>query len=211
MLPDSLASFRNVSRFYGDKLIFRNLDLDALPGKIYLILGANGAGKSTLLRLAAGLARPDAGKISRRDKLRIAYLGHATFLYPALTALQNLRFWAKVHRLSNNDAGLMDLLAKAGLEAHAHERAGIFSRGMAQRLNFARCLMLEPELLLMDEPFTGMDEHSRTALRIELSKRRDLGACVMLVSHSPEADGKIADAILTIEKHRLVQKTAPVC
>lgn len=206
MAAESLISARNVSRFYGEKLVFRNLDIDAMPGRLYLILGANGAGKSTLLRLLAGLLRPDAGEITRRANLKIAYLGHHTFLYPSLTAIQNLHFWAKSHRLALGKSDLLAILERAGLEAQAHEQTRSFSRGMAQRLNFARCLMLDPELMLLDEPFTGMDAQSRLTLRQELARRRDSGASILLVSHSPDTDSVIADAVLTVEKHRLAQK-----
>lgn len=203
MPPDSLVSVRGVSRLYGEKLIFRNLDLELLPGRIYLLSGANGAGKSTLLRLLAGLARPDTGKIIRRENINMAYLGHGTFLYPALTALQNLRFWAKANAAEADTATLMQALGRTGLEAHANEKAGDFSRGMAQRLNFARCLMLDPDLMLLDEPFTGMDFQTQALLRPELARRRDNGACIVLVSHAREADGCLADEFLTIASRRL--------
>lgn len=206
MPPDSLVSLRNVSRLYGEKLIFRNIDLDLLPGRAYLLLGANGAGKSTLLRLIAGIAQPDSGQIKRRERTNTAYLGHSTFLYPALTAFQNLRFWAKAWKHPASNGEIMQALEQTGLSSHAHEKAGVFSRGMAQRLNFARCLLPEPELLLLDEPFSGMDAGTQELLRPELARRRSAGACIVLVSHMPEADGSLADEIFTIAGRRLESK-----
>lgn len=203
MPPDALLSLRDVSRFYGEKPVFRNLDLELAPGLLYLVLGPNGAGKSTFLRLLAGLSAPDSGKVERRDNLRLSYLGHPTFIYPALTAIQNLRFWARAWNMTANDEILLAALALVGLERHAHEQARVFSRGMAQRLNFARCLLPNPELLLLDEPFTGMDARTRAALYAEIAARRDAGVCVVLVSHIPESDGALADVVLTIDRRRL--------
>lgn len=202
-MPDALMRLRDVSRFYGDKLIFRGASLALRPGRLFLITGANGAGKSALLRLMAGLAAPDAGQIERRESLKCAYLGHATFIYPDLTALQNLRFWAKAAGAAHDRETLLCALRAMELEAYADERAGAFSRGMAQRLNFARCLLAEPELLLLDEPFTGLDARSRELMRAKIAALRERGACIALVSHNPETDGEFADAILKIANRRL--------
>lgn len=203
MAIESLLSLRNVAKIYGQRLLFRDLSLELRPGAIYLVLGANGAGKSTLLRLIAGLVKPDAGEIRRHRPLREAYLGHATFIYSGLTAIQNLRFWARAYNLAASKARLMEALALTGLESVADEKAGVFSRGMLQRLNFSRCLMSEPEFFLLDEPFSGMDEPSRENLRSELVRRRENGICAILVSHDPESDSQIADYILTITNRRV--------
>lgn len=203
MRADCLLSLRNVSRFYGEKLVFRNLDLDIEPGRVYLLLGPNGAGKTTLLRLLCGLLRPDSGEIERRESLALAYLGHATFLYPALTARQNLRFWADLHNLAPSEAELLDVLSRCRLAEQADDKVKTFSRGMCQRLNFARCLLLAPDLLLLDEPFTGMDSANQTLLRAELKSARDAGSAIMLVSHAPDLDGALADVTLRIEGFRV--------
>lgn len=212
MQSEPLVSFSGVSRLYGARLIFRRLNLELLPGRIYLLLGPNGAGKSTLLRLAAGLAKPDSGTVRLLPGTRLSFLGHATWLYPALTAFENLRFWARAHGLKTAAPALLDFLAHVGLERFAHEKVRVFSRGMAQRLSFARCLLPEPDLLLLDEPFSGMDSETQEILRAELSRRRDHGAAILLVSHSPETDRKFADMVLRIADHSLIkEEVSPQC
>lgn len=197
-MSDRLFAATNISKIQGERIILRNLNLVGEVGTLTLILGANGAGKSTLLRIIAGLARPSSGKISRKEDLRVGYIGHPTFLYPNLTAIQNLAFHAKIQGLKPTEAQLLEQLKKAGLIGFAYERAGAFSRGMAQRLNFCRALMPAPALLLLDEPFTGMDAPSQAAMRMELARRRDSGACIVLVSHNPEHDATLATQVLRL-------------
>lgn len=202
-MSDRLFAAVNLSKIQGDRIILRNLNLVGYPGAITLILGANGAGKSTLLRILAGISRPTSGKISRKENLRISYIGHPTFLYPGLTALQNLIFHAKIQQLSLSESELLEKLKHVGLIAHAYEPIRIFSRGMAQRLNFCRALLSAPDLLLLDEPFTGMDAPSQAAMRMELAQRRDNGACIVLVSHNPEADAPLANQTLQLTRGSL--------
>lgn len=201
----------NVSLFYNEKLILRGFSFSGLEGTLTLVTGANGAGKSSLLRLMAGLERPDIGAIRLRPNLRLAYLGHPTFIYPDLTARQNLAFWAKVHAIANPRAAIEDVLARTGLTAIADERTGSFSRGMAQRLNFSRCLMLEPELFLLDEPFTGLDRDSQAIMRAELGRLRQSGACLYLVSHALAEDSRLADEVFCIRDRRLSRQKAASC
>lgn len=204
MAPDFLLRLTNISRFNGDKLILRNVSLDLHPGRVYLILGANGAGKTTLLRLLAGLAQPDNGRLERSNNIRTEYLAHAAFIYPALSTLQNMRFWAKASGIHSDTHKLMSLLTRVGLEGFAHEPARILSRGMMQRLSFARCLLSAPTLLLLDEPFGGLDSASSALMRDEIASCRQNGACVALSSHAPEQDGVLADITVRIEKGRLI-------
>lgn len=152
------------------------------------ILGANGAGKSTLLRIMANLAAPSGGRRELAPKKRVAYIGHATFLYPNLDAFENLRFQARINSLPADAASIMAWLGKVRLDKFAHEACRHFSRGMAQRLNFARALMLEPDIFLLDEPFTGLDQESAQLMKAELQARRHAGCAIALVSHAPEAD-----------------------
>ena len=189
-------SLSRLGKFYGRKPVLRDISREF--SGITLITGANGAGKSTLLRIIAGLCRPDAGTVSLFGT--VGYLAHATFLYPGLTARENLAFWAGGHGLGNVD--LDGLLARVGLEKSAHERVRVFSRGMAQRLNLARILMLGPDILLLDEPATGLDVQSRTFLQEEIGRAAKAGACILMVSHE-EDDAAIADHVLAIRKGRL--------
>jgi heme exporter protein A len=193
-----------VAKFYGDRLVFKNLALAVSPGRVLMVVGVNGAGKSTLLRVMAGLSRPSAGTVTTRlERREMAYLGHQTFLYAEATALENLRFWTGLYGLRISEAGLLEALVSVGLDRFAQERAGHFSRGMAQRLNLARVFCIAPKLLFLDEPDTGLDEASRGALVREIMRVRDDGRAVVWVSHHLERDLPRADEVLHLDRGRV--------
>ena len=198
-----------VAKTYGVKVIFKDVSCAFAPGSVSLLVGGNGAGKSTLMRVMAGLSRPSAGEARLAEHARVGYLGHATFLYPGLTALENLAFWRDACGLAFSRKDLMAALERVGLEAHAQERAGVFSRGMAQRLNLARILMQEPNLLLLDEPGTGLDASSLALLRREVVEARSREACVILISHDLAGDAPLADRLLALDGRRLAYDGPP--
>ena len=204
-----MLEFHDVAKIFGSRVIFKNVTLRLERGRIYLLTGANGAGKSTLLRLAAGLSKPTAGTLTcRAAPGRIAYMGHATFIYPGLTALENLAFWQKAQNLPADEKMLMEMLERVGLTRHAHDYAGIFSRGMAQRLNLARVLLSGPELRLLDEPGTGLDAASSLMLRREIAATGERGATALWISHDKAGDAPLADLILTLNEGRLTGEEA---
>lgn len=192
-----------VAKFYGNKLIFKELTFRLEPGAILLVLGPNGAGKSTLLKLLAGLDTPSSGRIERLvGQEKIGYLGHQTFIYPGLSGLENLAFWTKLYGLACSQDELYAALARVELKRAALERAGCYSRGMAQRLSLARVFLLAPELLLLDEPATGLDQRSAAILEREILAAKARGAAVVWVSHAAERDKLLADSALVIEAGR---------
>ncbi len=202
-MSTSLISLRGVAKFYGERLVFKGLEMDIPAGRVLMVVGVNGAGKSTLLRVLAGLASPSAGVVEHAvDKTRMAYLGHQTFLYAEATARENLRFWTRLHGLNLDDAALDAALNRVGLARYAEEQAGIFSRGMAQRLNLARVFCLSPELLFLDEPDTGLDERSKGFLLRQIEELRSAGGTVVWVSHHLERDLPGADDVLHLDKGR---------
>ena len=197
---------RKVTKTFGAKLILRDATCRFDAGTVSLITGENGAGKSTLLRIIAGLTAPTAGSVRiTPDETRIGYLGHSTFLYPALTALENLAFWQKASGLASDRKTLTDMLGHVGLARHALTRAGVFSRGMKQRLSLARVLLQKPGILLLDEPGTGLDAASRQLLDEEIRSAAARGACVIAVSHDMEHDRELADAVYVI-RDRVLEK-----
>jgi len=195
-----LLGLSDVAKFYGAKLVFKKLSLELSTGQVLLLVGANGAGKSTLLRIMAGLARPTAGKVQRHcPPEAVGYVGHQTFIYARLTALENLRFWAGLYGLDTGEAALLAALERVGLRQAAFEEAGSFSRGMAQRLSLARAFMPEPKLLFLDEPGTGLDKRSAAVLHREIAVARKRGAGVVWISHDVAGDLARADLVLAIE------------
>jgi heme exporter protein A len=196
---------------FGRAVALRGIDFEIPDGTSLALLGPNGAGKSTLLRLIAGLARPTAGALRisgddshrRATRGRIGYIGHATLLYPALTARENLIFAGRCHGL-RDPAGRADaLLAGEGLAPVADRPAGEFSRGMAQRLAIARGLVHDPQVVLLDEPFTGLDRSAaqRFATRID-GMRRD-GRTLVLVTHDVQFAAQVSDAAIVLCNGRI--------
>ncbi len=200
----SVLSVRGAAKLFGSRLVFKNVSCELLEGEALIVAGPNGAGKSTLLKLMAGLLRPTAGEVEVfLEPEKVAYLGHATFIYPNLTARQNLGFWAKMYGLKKNAQDLDAVLKRVRLTRFAEERAGSFSRGMAQRLNLARVFLIGPELVFLDEPGTGLDVDSLALLHREIQALRDRGAAVVWVSHQVEHDKELVDQVLAIKGGRV--------
>lgn len=199
-----MLKLAGIGKLYGARAVLKNISLEVLPATITLLVGANGAGKTTLLRIMAGLARPSAGRVEHScEDGEIGYLGHATFIYPGLTALENLAFWSGMHGRPADRGTLARALARVELEPFAEERAGAFSRGMAQRLNLARILLQSPKLLLLDEPGTGLDARSLAMLHREIAAAKERGAGVVWISHDVKGDAARADRIVAIENRTI--------
>ena len=196
----------DVTHFYGPRLIFRNVSLALPTGSITLLAGANGAGKSTLLRIMAGLLLPTAGSAgpaNAEEEPRLGYLGHQTFLYPELSARDNLAFWADLHGIPPLRADLEEILDRVDLKPFAADPAGGFSRGMAQRLNLARLLLSRPGVLLLDEPGTGLDGRSLEILRREIRQAAGEGAIVVWATHALSVDLSLAHQVAVLDNRRL--------
>jgi heme exporter protein A len=206
---------RGLEKRFGAVAALRGVDLDLEVGRCLAVLGPNGSGKSTLLRLLAGLARPSAGELhfGERGALRgaearalVGYVGHATLLYPELTARENLIFAAELHAL--NDAGQRAdaLLEAQGLAEVAERRAGTFSRGMSQRLSIARALVHDPQLVLLDEPFTGLDRSAADRLALRLAKLGEQGRTCVLVTHELHQASRLAQQALVLVDGRVAHR-----
>lgn len=202
-----------VSRNFGRRRALNRVTLAAQAGTITALLGPNGAGKSTLLSIAATLLEPSSGRVTYDDvdpvtagaalRARIGLLGHDLHLYQELTAAENLRFFARVYNLDAVEQRVDAALGRAGLSERRDDSVAGFSRGMRQRLALERALIHEPRLLLLDEPFTGLDEAARDALRQRLRAVRDAGAIVLLTTHDTAAIEALTDAAVTLIDGRL--------
>ncbi|MGQ0702790.1 MAG: heme ABC exporter ATP-binding protein CcmA [Gemmatimonadales bacterium] len=183
---------RNLERRFGAAMALRDVSLEAGPGECHLVVGPNGAGKTTLLRLLAGLARPTAGTILIGDapltrepaaRRSIGLLGHQSQLYNDLTAIENLAFTARLYGIADPEGVARTALEAVGLIHRGNERVRALSRGMVQRVAIARTLLHEPQLLLLDEPFTGLDPRSGDQVARLLAAERTGGRVLILVSH----------------------------
>ena len=209
MSGDDAIVLAGAAKCFGIHTALHPIDLVIPHGQAALLVGANGAGKSTLLRLVAGLCRPSAGsvKINGRDPQRIpearaeiGLLSHQTLLYDELTARENLHFFAQLYGLDDPDQRLDEALAAVDLNERLDQRVGSFSRGMKQRLAIARAILHGPSILLLDEPFTGLDTSACATLHRLLHRFRQEGRTCILVTHRlDEADG-LVDRLLVIER-----------
>jgi len=207
---------RALEKRFGSTIGLDRIDLEIPTGSTLAILGPNGAGKSTLLRLIAGLARPSSGSLEvggvsahhRSARARVGFIGHATGLYPELTARENLIFAARLRGVANSRARVDAQLAEAGLTRAADRRTGGFSRGMAQRLSIAVGLIDEPEIVLLDEPFTGLDRTASDRLVERLMGLRQTDRTLVLVSHDVALAARLADSAVVLRRGQIAHREA---
>ncbi|MBN63135.1 MAG: daunorubicin ABC transporter ATP-binding protein [Gemmatimonadetes bacterium] len=212
MAGDGEIVLAGAGKRFGAHTALQPTDLVVQRGEAALLAGANGAGKSTLLRLVAGLCRPSQGTVliggcdlqrAPETRAAIGLLSHQILLYDELTARENLLFFARLYSLNDGGARADEALAAAGLAPRQDHRVGGFSRGMKQRLALARATLHRPSVLLLDEPFTGLDAAAGTALRERLCRfRADGGTCLLVTHRFDEAEGLI-DRLLVLERGRL--------
>lgn len=210
----SVVSASAVGRHFGRRKALTQVSFECRAGEIVGLLGPNGAGKSTLLGILATLLRPSVGVVRYGDhssatggaalRARLGLLGHDLYLYPELTARENLTFFAHLQGLDRVNARVETALARANLADRADDVVAGFSRGMRQRLALERALVHDPRLLLLDEPFTGLDQSSATALVARLQERRDQGAIVVLATHDLDVVDGVLSRALYLRNGRLV-------
>jgi heme exporter protein A len=189
---------RSLARRFGEKEVLRDVDVDLPRGGVLLVTGRNGSGKSTLLRLFAGLLAPSGGElvldVDRRD---IGYVGHEPLVYRELTALENLDLYGRLYRIAERRERIGMLLERYDLWEARHDRVATYSRGMQQRLAICRALLHEPELLLLDEPFAGLDGEGQARLDAELAELARERTLVVS-SHAPERLQELATLRLAL-------------
>lgn len=199
-----------LAKRFGEKTVFRDLSASFEAGTVQLVVGKNGAGKSTLLKMIAGAESVDEGTLACAAPPEArAYIGHHTFLYPGLSALENLAFWAGWSGRERDEEALLLALDRFGLAKAAFEPVKNFSRGMAQRLNLARVFPNNPDLILLDEPATGLDAQAKRLLDAEITAAKGRGALVLWVSHDAVRDLPLADGVLSFEAGRRATVRAP--
>jgi heme exporter protein A len=183
-------------------------------GEIVALLGPNGAGKSTLLSITATIIEPSSGQVLYGDHTaraagaalrgRIGLLGHDLYIYPELTAAENLRFFGRLYRVPDVERAVDDALARADLAHRRDDPVSGYSRGMRQRLALERALLHDPRLVLLDEPFTGLDDAATAALRRRLEGLRERGTIVLVTTHDLETIEGVIDRAVMLQNGRLV-------
>ncbi len=186
-------AIRQVSKSFGQHRVLDVLDLEVRRGELLCLLGRNGAGKTTLLRVLAGLLKPERGSIwlnnqqidyaeshARHD---IGLVMHQPFLYEYLTGIENLRFYARLYQVSDDNAALEAALAQVGMQRFAAKPVRAYSRGMKQRLTIARALLHNPRILLLDEPYTGLDLQGSQVFNQLMLEQKQQGHMVIMTTH----------------------------
>jgi len=180
-----MIAARAVGKRFGEKRALRGVDLDLPRGGFALVTGANGSGKTTLLRVCAGLALPSDGELTvEATRAQIGYLGHEPLVYRELTSLENLDLYGRLYRVPERRERIGMLLERFGLWDVRHDRVSTYSRGMTQRLALCRVLLHDPALLVLDEPFTALDDAGASLLDEQLRElHRD--RTFVVATHDP--------------------------
>ena len=213
-------SIRELSRSYGRRRALSRVSMDCRGGEVVGLLGPNGAGKSTLLSIIATLTAPTSGEVRYGGRLasqmgaplrsRIGVLSHDLHLYPELTARENLRFFGGLYGLESIDARIVRALDRAWLSDRADDQVQSFSRGMRQRLALERALLHDPRLLLLDEPFTGLDDASTASLMSRLKSLREEGRIVLVATHDLDIAEEVLDRAVVLRDGRIVGNESDV-
>jgi heme exporter protein A len=198
-----------ISRRYGGTLALRNVDLTLDPGERLALTGPNGAGKTTLIRVLATALRPSAGSLSIAgiDAMRhpaharrlVGVVGHQSYLYGDLSVRENLRFYSRLYGLERPRGRIAEVLALVGLDARADEPVRGLSRGMQQRASLARGILHEPQILLLDEPETGLDEAAQATLAALIEDYAGQGRSIVLASHRLDWARQLTDRSLMLD------------
>ncbi len=196
---------KGISKRFGRRTVLDSLDIQVGDGEIVALMGPNGAGKTTLLRILSTITTPTSGDVLIGGKSvyddtvvarkQIGVVGHSTYTYDDLTALENLKFHWSMHGLPRADferAGL-EMLRRVGLAHRMNDRTSIFSKGMRQRLAIARALISSPSVLLLDEPFSSLDQKGVDILSQILLEERAAGKSILIVTHDAHAIMSLAD------------------
>ena len=212
--PDPVIRVAVVRKVFGLVPVLDGVSLDVRGGEAVALLGPNGAGKTTLLRILATLLRPTAGSLeiggidARRDPERVrpllAMVAHGSYVYEDLTARENLRFWEVMRGGDVAPARLMAALAQVELDGVADERARTFSAGMKRRLALARVLLGQARVLLLDEPFTGLDQRGRKWVHEFLQTFKAGGGAVVVATHNFGGGLGVADRVGILMGGRLL-------
>ena len=217
MAIEAVVRLRDVRKDFGAQVVLAGVSLDVRRGEAVALLGGNGAGKTTLLKIVATVLRPTAGVVTvdGRDAVRdaeavrrrIGFAGHGAWVYDDLTAAENLRFWATLGGRPASDAEVGSALAAVDLDRLGGARVRTFSAGMKRRLSLARLTLFSPAVLLLDEPFGGLDQRAKKWLEGQLEAFKNRGGALLMVTHSFGRELGVADRITILAGGRIVLDT----
>ena len=204
----------NIRKTFGHFTALAGVTLSIRRGEFVTLFGRNGAGKTTFLKVAATLVRPTAGKLriegvdiddnSEEARRHIGFLSHNTYVYRDLNPLENLRFFSKLYGVDGSDERLKSLLDRVGLRRRMNDPVRAFSRGLNQRVGIARVMLHDPSLILLDEPYTGLDANAVETLNAMLDEAHSRGKTVILTTHDLEHGLRASTRAVIIDRGRVV-------
>lgn len=213
-MNDIVINIDSVSKAFGTRLVLKDINLSIGQSQSVLLCGVNGAGKSTLLSIISGLLQPDCGSVRlcghnmdrypERAKPQLGVILHKPMVYPDLTVIENLSFFADLYGVKDSPARINELLEDVGLLACRYDRAGILSRGLLQRLAIARALVHRPKVLLADEPFTGLDISACDHLISIMANFTDGGGTVLMSTHNVTIGLRCCRRVLVLDRASLI-------
>jgi heme exporter protein A len=213
-----MIRLNGVVKQYGLNPVLRGVDLSVEAGEFVTLVGPNGAGKSTLMGIIATLLRPSSGDVfvggwrlpEQADRVRrhIGLVSHNSLLYRDMTAAENLTFFAKLYQLDDAEARVIEALRKVGLFARQRDPVGTFSRGMVQRLTIARATLHEPDVLLLDEPYTGLDQEATQLLDELLREETARGRTILMITHDLGHGLGLADRLAILYGGRIAREVS---
>jgi len=213
-----MIEVRGLVKSFGSKVALEGVDLDVAEGEFLTLVGPNGAGKTTLIRILATLTRPTRGSVrvagydltreGTEVRRRIGLASHQTLLYGDLSAEENLRFYGRMYDVPDLEEGITALLQRVDLDHRRHDLVRTFSRGMQQRLSLARALLHDPAILLLDEPYTGLDQHAAEVLREVLVTLGGQSRTVLMTTHNLERGLELCDRAAILVNGRIAYQEA---
>jgi heme exporter protein A len=213
-VSEPLITVEKIDKTFGARWALRGVTFTIQQGEIVALVGPNGAGKTTLLRIIGTLSRANAGQIhigkiptathANAARSAIGFVGHQTFMYDDLTAWENLNFYARLYDLPNINQRVHQVAARVGIENRLNDVTRTLSRGLQQRLTIARMLLHEPAVLLLDEPYTGLDKVAADLLDQILAEAKSEGRATLFSTHDLERGLAICDRAIIMKAGRVV-------
>lgn len=208
-----MVKVKGIGKSFGNIRALEGIDLKVKKGEFLIIIGPNGAGKTTLIKIFSTLMKPTSGEgrivgfdlRKEEEDLRrnIGMLSHHTFLYQNLTAYENLKFYGRLYEVKNIEKEIRRVIEEVGLETRLHDTVRTFSRGMKQRLSIARSIIHDPSLLLLDEPYTGLDQWSQKRFKNILKRFHSQGKTIIMTTHNLPSSLELGDRVIILSSGKI--------
>jgi len=213
---ECMVEVKGIGRSFGNIVALEGIDLRVKKGEFLTIIGPNGAGKTTLIKILSTLMKPSSGEgriagfdlREEEEALRknIGMISHHTFLYENLTAHENLKFYGGLYEVENIEKEIKRVIGEVGLETRLYDTVRTFSRGMKQRLSIARSIIHDPSLLLLDEPYTGLDQWSERRFKNILRRFHQEGKTIIMTTHNLSSSLELGDRVIILSSGKILHE-----